>query len=181
MMCAVQALPGPAIDAARQWWDERFPLPRRGTPEGDAPAWSFANTCAGFDDAAMARCLVAMGLRRVAVVSRGQVAWWPPDYHRAGLHADRPALARVNRFIRDSRVFVMRAGAPGGVIPAPDLLLLVDVDAGDGAWRTCSGGAVGEDWIGLGAFCWRLSRGQAAARIARVCGYRRLPRVGDLR
>lgn len=167
---------------ARRWWDDRHPLPRLGTAGGDAVAWSFANVCAGHDDAAMARALVQMGLRRVGVMARGEIGWWPPDYLRASCHASRGTTARLNRFVRDSRVFLMQeAGRAGQVIPRPDLLLLVDVDAGDGEWRTASGGAVGEDWISLGAFCWRVGRGRAAARLAALSGYRRLPRVGDLR
>jgi hypothetical protein len=170
-----------AAEAAR-WWQERHPLPRLGTPEGDAPAWSFANVCAGYDEASMARVLVEMGLRRVATLARGDIRWWPPEYHRASRHWEREEAARLNRFLRGSRVFLMQErGGAGRVIPPPDLMLAVDVDAGAGAWRTLSGGAVGEDWISLGAFCWRVGRGAAAARIVRICGYRRLPRVGDLR
>jgi hypothetical protein len=129
----------------------------------------------------MARCLVQMGLRRVATLTRGDIVWWPPEWFRPTLGFTRESCARSNRALRDSRVFLLReAGGDGAIIPGPDLLLAVDVDAG-GEWRTCSGGAVGEDWISLAAFCWRCTRGQAAVRIVKICGYRRLPRVGDLR
>ena len=74
---------------------------------------------------------------------------------------------------------VTRAAARLKATP-PDLLLMIDVDGGDGAWRTAGGGATGEDWISLGAFCWRVARGAAAARLAQISGYRRLPRVGDI-
>jgi hypothetical protein len=182
---ALDALPDDGAEwrrEARLWWDQRFPSPKIGTPDGDAVAWAFANALAGHDDASMARVLVQMGLRRVATLARGELRWWPPDYHRALVHWGREEAARLNRFIRDSRVFLMREHGRGGqVLPPPDLLLAVDVDAGDGAWRTASGGAFGDDWISLGAFCWRVARGAAAARIARICGYGRLPRVGDIR
>lgn len=178
MSAAVEVAPDLSARAA---WEAQTPLPRLGTPAGDAVAWSFANTCANHDDASMARCWVDMGLRRVATLSRGSLRWWPADYHRPSVDLRREAAAGLNRFMRDSRVHLLReAGAPG-IIPAPDLMIAVDVDAGGGEWRTLSGGAFGEDWISLGAFCWRCSRGRAAARIAQVCGYRRLPRVGDLR
>lgn len=174
--------PAPWLMEARQHWDARYFLPRLGTPEGDAPSWSFANVCAGFDDASMARCLVQMGLRRVATLTRGEIAWWQPDWFRRGMGFSGESCARSNRFMRDSRVFLLReAAGDGAIIPPPDLMLAVDVDAGDGAWRTCSGGAFGEDWISLGAFCWRCTRGQAATRLVKICGYRRLPRVGDIR
>jgi hypothetical protein len=181
MSAALQLPAEPDVWAeACRWWHERHPLPTLGTAEGDAPAWTFANVAAGYDDAARARVLVDMGLRRVAVLPRGDLRWWPPDYHRPSMGLPREDAARLNRFLRDSRVFLMQeAGRSGRVIPPPDLLIAIDVDGG-GAWRTASGGAVGEDWITLGAFCWRATRGAAAARIARVCGYRRLPRVGDL-
>jgi hypothetical protein len=167
---------------ARRAFEARFPAPRLGTQAGDAVAWSFANICAGFDDGAMARCLVQMGLRRVATVARGDIAWWQPDWLRPGMGFSKGCCARSNRTRRDSRVFLLReVGARGAIIPPPGVLLAVDVDAGDGAWRTCSGGAMGEEWISLGAFCWRCTRGQAATRIVKLCGYRRLPRVGDIR
>jgi hypothetical protein len=34
------------------------------------------------DPAALARALVAMGLRRVTTMRRGSIAWWPPEYQR---------------------------------------------------------------------------------------------------
>lgn len=166
---------------AARWWHEKHALPKLGTAAGDAPAWGFANAAAGHDDAARARVLVDMGLRRVAVMPRGDLRWWPPAYHRPALGLPRDQAAALNRSLRDSRVFLMQeAGRAGRVIPPPDLLIAVDAD-GAGEWRAASGGAVGEDWISLGAFCWRVTRGAAAVRIARICGYRRLPRVGDLR
>lgn len=170
-----------------------------------APLWSLPNMILWGDDAAMARGFVAMGLQRLTVMSRGDFAWWQPEYLRAPardefargwkLDADlceevigkawqerREGLAALNRGMRDSRVFIMQElkvpghyAPPGRIIPAPDLVILVDVDAGAGEWRTASGGAQGEDFISLAAFCWRSTRGKAAARLSSVFGYRRLP------
>ena len=169
------------------------------------PLWSLPNMILWGDDAAMARGFIAMGLKRLAVMARGDFAWWQPEYLRgpardefgrgwkldaeirdgvlqAAWEERRERLAALNRNLRDSRVFLMQElkapghyAAPGRVVPAPDLLILVDVDAGAGEWRTASGGAQGEDFISLAAFCWRTTRGKAAARLSSVFGYRRLP------
>jgi hypothetical protein len=155
------------------------PAPRLGTPAGDAICWDVANTRVDHDDASRARALVDMGLLRVAEVARGAIRWWQPGYYRPRFTGDRDMCARLNRSMRDSRVFVMRELRPG-IIPPPAAFLFVDVDGG-GEWRTASGGAFGEDWISLGAFCWRTTRGKAAARMSRAVGAGRLPRVGDIR
>lgn len=168
------------LTEAGKAWREMHPLPRRGTREGDTPAWAFADICALRDTGDVARVMVAMGLRRVAVYARGELAWWPPEYWRwprGRFLASRETLAAINAFRRDQPVYAMRAEDPD-IIPRPDLLLFVERYTGE--WRTASGGARGEDIVSLGAFCWRISRGQAAQRIVRVCGYQRLPRVGDL-
>lgn len=171
------AEPAEAVRALREEIERIWPAPRRGTPAGDAIAWAFANALALSDTAFFARAMVAMGLRRIAVLPHGDIRWWQPEYCRAGMHWSRGTAADINRFLRDSRVFVMHPTDPA-VVPPPDLLLLVNRDTG--AWRTASGGAFGDDIISLGAFCWRCTTGKAAARIARACGYRNLPRVGDL-
>ncbi len=138
--------------------------PRRGTAEGEKPAWIFADVVATFSLGNLARVLAGMGLaRRVFQAARiGTPLWYESRLRSRDL---RDACA-------DEPVFLM-AGADG--------VHVAWVAAASGHWMTVSRGARGLGLTDLGVFMWETGRGEAARRIVRLCGYRSIPRVGDLR
>lgn len=138
--------------------------PKRGTVAGEAVAWSFADTVATFSLANLARVLAGMGLTRrlFAVPRMGSPLWYENRLRGAALRAQ----------VGDAPVFVMANDA------GTEMAWVCSVS---GDWVTMSGGARAEGITGLGAFLWNVGSGEAARRIVRLCGYRSLPRVGDLR
>lgn len=138
--------------------------PRRGTRDGEAPAWRFADTVATHSLANLARVLAGMGL------TRRMMAW---DRHGTALwYENRLRGAALRDAVADFPCFLMARD---------DRTDMVWVCAVSGDWVTASGAARGEGITGLGAFMWDCGAGESARRIVRLCGYRSLPRVGDLR
>lgn len=138
--------------------------PRRGTREGEAPAWGFADIVATHSIAHLARVLAGMGLvTRIFQTPR----FGSPLWFECRLRS--PALREA---CGDEPVFLM--GDRGGAHVAW-------VASITGHWMTVSRGARGLGLAELGAFIWDTGRGDAARRIVRLCGYRSIPRVGDIR
>ncbi len=137
--------------------------PKRGTKEGDAPAWGFADLAATQSIVNLARVLAGMGLvTRVFQARRFGTPLWYENRLRT------PALREA---CGDEPVFLM-AGRDGAHVAW--------VASATGHWMTVSRGARGISITELGAFIWEIGRGEAARRIVRICGYRSIPRVGDL-
>ncbi len=82
----------------------------------------------------------------------------------------RAAVAEVNRMMRDSEVLFMQAPKD-----RPFAMVLIDIGAGDGAWRSPDHAVRGDCLISLGALMWGERYGRAARRIARLCGIYALP------
>ena len=130
----------------------------------DATAWDFADVAAMHSLGNLARVLAAMGLvRRVMIFPRRDTALWYENRQRCAAVRDQVAAFPVFLMCSDDRS------------------AWVWVCSVTGDWATQSGAARGEGVTGLGAYMWQQSRGQAARQIARVLGYRGLPRVRDLR
>lgn len=172
-------------------------------PQAAAPFWRVAHEAALEPDN-LPRVLAGMGfLRRLFTARRGEIQWWQPDYHRVrpallrlrdcGAHAARglqagewsadalaaldaeevrarAAVAEVNRMMRDSEVLFMQAPKD-----RPFAMVLIDIGAGDGAWRSPDHAVRGDCLISLGALMWGERYGRAARRIARLCGIYALP------
>lgn len=138
--------------------------PRRGTRDGEVVAWSFADIVATHSLANLARVLAGMGLvTRVFQAARFGTPLW---YERR-LRSDELRTA-----CGEEQVFLM-ADADGKHIAW--------VGSVTGHWMTVSRGARGLGLTDLGVFLWDIGHGEAARRIVRLCGYRSVPRVGDLR
>lgn len=83
----------------------------------------------------------------------------------------RDNAAVMNREMRDSAVLIMLAPKD-----RPFRLILIDTGHGQGCWRDPANAVRGDCVISLGMLMWREdSFGRAAARIARLCGLRRIP------
>ncbi|GGJ14052.1 hypothetical protein [Neoroseomonas lacus] len=142
----------------------RLDPPRRGSKEGEAPAWIFADIVATHGVGNLARVLAGMGLvSRIFHAPRFGTPLWYENRLRS------PALRDA---CGDEPVFLM-AGKDGAHVAW--------VASATGHWMTVSRGARGLSLTELGAFIWEVGRGEAARRIVRICGYRSVPRVGDLR
>lgn len=137
---------------------------------GPKPLWASVNDEALLSSAALARVLAGMGfVARVGTSIRGSIVWWAPDYLRpsAKTPGHRAACGVVNRHIRDAEVLLMLT---------PERILFA-VDTYSGEWRTPDGAQLGDDLISLGMLRWSCRYGQAANRIARLCGLRDIPTV----
>lgn len=137
---------------------------------GPKPLWASVNDEALLSSAALARVLAGMGfVARVGTSIRGSIVWWAPDYLRpsAKTPGHRAACGAVNRHIRDAEVLLMLT---------PERTLFA-VDTYSGEWRTPDGAQLGDDLISLGMLRWSCRFGQAANRIARLCGLRDIPKA----
>lgn len=128
------------------------------------PDW-FAVTCEALQTpASFARALAGMGFRRhIGTIPRGDIPFWPPAYAR-GPMARRHHMAGLNRSLRD---------APVHILMTADAQFLVCSWAGE--WRRHDGAQAGDDLPSLGALMWGCKYGQAAGRIARAIGLRKIP------
>lgn len=134
------------------------------------PLWASVNDEALLSPASLARVLAGMGFSaRIASTTRGAIVWWPADYLRPSpkTPGHREACATTNRHIRDAEVLLMLDQAH----------TLTAVDSYSGEWRTPDGSQLGHDLISLGMLRWSCRFGQAANRIARLCGLRDIPKV----
>ena len=137
---------------------------------GPKPLWASVNDEALLSSAALARVLAGMGfVARVSTSTRGAIVWWPADYLRpsAKTPGHRAACATTNRRMRDAEVLLMLT---------PERTLFA-VDTYSGEWRTPDGAQLGDDLISLGMLRWSCRFGQAANRIARLCGLRDIPKA----
>lgn len=130
------------------------------------------------------RALAAMGFdARVACLRRGDIAWWTPDYFRLPntdllrarcgeaqvarfLASRRDQLARINRGLADSPVYVMHR-------VEPDTVICVDATAGE--WRSPSNAVRGDNIVALASLMWRTNLAAACHRLARACGLAEAP------
>lgn len=128
------------------------------------------------------RCLAALGFNdRVATVTRGQIKWWQPPYHRApevnpalGGRAQaeafvvsrRAQLGAVNRFMRDAPVYLMHRHDPEAIIC---------LDASTGEWRSPDNAIRGDDLVSLASYMWGVGLAYACHRLARACGLAEAP------
>lgn len=139
-------------------------MPKRGTKEGELPAWSFVDVIATSGLGNLARVLAGLGL-----VSR---AFQAPRFGTPLWYENRLRSPELREACGDEPVFLM-AGKDGAHVAW--------VASVTGHWMTVSRAARGVSLTELGAFIWDVGRGEAARRIVRICGYRSIPRVGDLR
>lgn len=142
------------IDTIRRgdvtWWPPEY---RRVIPWHQQDRWNNGNSLA-------ARGLMA---RRWDEAAAAQQDRWQA--------VEREDAAAVNRAMRDSPVLLMLAPKD-----RPFRLVLIDTGHGMGCWRDPANAVRGDCLIALGMLMWREDRfGRAAARIARLCGMRRIP------
>ena len=128
------------------------------------PDWRAVTDEALLDPASLARVLAGMGFaKHLGTIPRGEVPFWRPDYAQ-GPGARRHGFGSLNRSLRDALVHVLHD---------PAAQFLVCSHAGE--WRTHDGSQRGDDLPSLGALRWGIRYGQAAGRIARIIGLRRIP------
>jgi hypothetical protein len=135
----------------------------RDAPPRDAVDWCFGDVAAVHSLGDLARVLADMGLvRRLAVLPRRRSRLW---------YENRLRSLDLSLHVAKFPVFLMAT---------EDDATRVWVCSVTGNWITNSGGAKGEGITGLHAFMAGTGAGKAAQRIARICGYRRLPYVREL-
>lgn len=133
------------------------------------PDWRAVTYEALSEPGALMRVFADLGFTaHHGTVQRGTISWWTPAYLlAAGNNPHRPCFAAANRAMRDADVHMLSTS---------DRTVFA-VCSYQGEWRTVDGAQRGDDLISLGVLRWSLRFGQAAARISRVIGLDRVPRV----
>lgn len=150
---------------------------------GAAPNRPYISALA-LDHENLPRALAAMGFDgRLMQVSRGDIAWWRPAYHRlpdVSLIRARHGHAQADMFLASRRNHLAAlnrgmAGASVHVMHRHDPEIIVCVDADTGEWRSPDNAVRGDDLVALASLMWRVGIGHACHRLARACGLAEAP------
>jgi hypothetical protein len=135
-----------------------------------APDWGTLREHA-LEPANLPRVLAGIGFsRQVGPIPRGGSRLFRrQDLRRPTRHIPRETCAALNRayMARPCRLLVRD--------PPPGPRLIIDLDTVTGAWQDPTGGQRGEDVIDLAALALGCRYGQAAWRVARLCGLPQVP------
>lgn len=153
--------------------------PHGADPTAERPDWRLVHLLAqqdhelprvlalmGFDQRARARGLAGLVERYWPDDAR---PLFPPDRAAHAMFRERDRAEAVARWMEKLRAecWLMRRQDP-----RTDVWLRAGWDC---SWRDAAGGARGEDLISLGAYMLGISYGQAGWRLARLCGYPKVP------
>lgn len=150
------------------------------------PYWPIVTDIALQEDN-LPRVLAALFPLYCGSIPRGSFVWWQPDYLRFRqpqrvAAADAAAMATREAWDTRDRAFIgginrnMR-DAPVYLLADTDQMRITVVDGMTGEWRSVDGAQRGNDLPSLGALRWTIRYGQAAFRIARLCGLKSIPLV----